>query len=365
MAPKDFFPPAPLDLDWDNIGIKVREVNGHVECAYNVATESWSEPQVVKGIDLTISGLSPALNYGQQAYEGMKAFRDPQGQIHIFRPEVHAARMAHSCEVVSIPPIPQVQFIRSVALAVSVNAEFVPPFDSSAALYIRPLAFGSGPQINLAQPEEYTFCVFVLPVTSLLGTKPVDALIMEEFDRTAPMGSGNAKVGGNYAPVLRWAAKARARGYGIPLHLDSKTRTEIDEFSAAGFIGVRDDDGKTTIVVPDSSCIIQSVTSDSCVQLARSYGWSVEVRPIKYTELPEFSEVLAVGTAAVIVPIGSITRDSLRDLIVYKPSEDGGYPCADKLFKSIKDIQRGLGKDVFNWCVPVHEPGAYFQPVSA
>ncbi|RJE27124.1 Branched-chain amino acid aminotransferase [Aspergillus sclerotialis] len=361
MSPEFAFPPPPANLDWNNIGIKIREVNGHVQCRYNVQTGRWSEPEVVKGTDLTISGLSPALNYGMQAYEGMKAFRDPTGQIRIFRPTEHAARMRHSCEFVSIPSLPTDHFVRCVSLAVSINAEFVPPHDTSAALYIRPLVFGSGPQINLLLPDEYTFCVFVLPVTSLLGTQAVDAVILEEFDRTAPMGTGSAKVGGNYAPVLRWSMQAKAQGYGTTLHLDSKTRSEIDEFSAAGFIGVKQVGEEVTLVVPNSSSIIRSITSDSCLELARSFGWTVEVRPVKYEELAEFSEVLAVGTAAVLVPIRSITRSSLGDKYVYAANEEGNYICAMKLFKAIQDIQRGLVEDLFSWCAPIQEPGKYLQ----
>ncbi|KAI2733057.1 hypothetical protein DTO013E5_947 [Penicillium roqueforti] len=359
MVTESEFPPPPANLDWNNIGIQIREVNGHVQCRYNVQTGCWSEPEVVKGTDLTVSGLSPALNYGMQAYEGMKAFRYPNGHIHVFRLPDHSARLRHSCEFVSIPPLPTDQFSRCVSLAVSINAEFVPPHDTSAALYIRPLVFGSGPQINLILPDEYTFCVFVLPVTGLLGARAVDALVLEEFDRTAPMGTGSAKVGGNYAPVLRWSMQAKSQGYGITLHLDSKTRSEIDEFSAAGFIGVKQMGEDVTLVTPDSPNIIRSITSESCLQLARSFGWKVELRPVKYEELSEFSEILAVGTAAVVVPVSSITRTARGEKFVYTPTVEGSYQCATKLSKAIQDIQRGLAEDVFSWCYPIMRPETY------
>lgn len=151
-------------------------------------------------------------------------------------------------------------------------------------MYIRPLLFGSSAQLGLNPPEEYTFLVYVLPVGVYHGVHPVAALILEDFDRAAPEGTGSAKIGGNYAPVLRHSEKARNEGFGITLHLDSKTRSMIDEFSTSGFIGVIGDAGKddeqVTVVVPDSKNVIKSVTSDSVCEIARDFGWKVECRPV-------------------------------------------------------------------------------------
>jgi branched-chain amino acid aminotransferase len=138
--------------------------------------------------------------------------------------------------------------------------------------------------LNLTAPSEYTLAVYVQPATSYHGVRPLDALVLEEFDRAAPHGTGSAKVGGNYAPVIRWSDGARKEGYSITLHLDAATRSEIEEFSTSGFIGVKsvEVDGvrKVTLVVPDSKNIVQSVTSDSCCALARSFGWEVERRVV-------------------------------------------------------------------------------------
>jgi branched-chain amino acid aminotransferase len=224
--------------------------------------------------------MAPALNYGQQAYEGMKAFRTPSNSITIFRPTNNAKRLAHSASFISIPPVPESLFLECVHAAVSLNAAYVPPHETGAAMYIRPLIFGSSAQLGLNPPEEYTFCVYVLPVGVYHGVHPVKALILEDFDRSAPDGTGSAKVGGNYAPVLRHSEKASKAGYGITLHLDSKTRSEIDEFSTSGFIGVKKEGEDVTLVVPDSRNVIQSVTSDSCLEIARSFGWKTEVRSV-------------------------------------------------------------------------------------
>lgn len=124
------------------------------------------------------------------------------------------------------------------------------------------------------------FCVYVMPTGVYHGIHAVKALVLEEFDRAAPDGTGSAKVGGNYAPVLKWSDKARKEGYGITLHLDSKTRSEIDEFSTSGFIGVKGTGDDITLVTPDSKCVIASVTSDSCLDIARSLGWKTETRSV-------------------------------------------------------------------------------------
>ena len=276
---------ANWDLDWDDIGFRVREVNGHIESHYSKKTGQWTPPKFVEDPFLRLHGMAPGLNYGQQCYEGLKAFRAPDDQtINIFRPQQNAERMQHSASFISIPEVPLEHFKHCVHLAVSLNAEFVPPHRTGAAMYIRPLLFGSSAQLGLSPPEEYTFLVFVLPTGVYHGTHPVAALILEDFDRAAPEGTGSAKVGGNYAPVLRWSDKAREEGYGITLHLDSKTRTEIDEFSTSGFIGVLGDAGKegeeVKIVVPDSKNVIKSVTGDSVCEIAKSIGWKVEKRPV-------------------------------------------------------------------------------------
>lgn len=307
--------------------------------------------------------MAPGLNYGQQAYEGIKAFRTPKDEIAIFRPSQNAARMSHSASFISIPSVPNDHFLKCVHLAVALNAAYVPPHETGAAMYIRPLVFGSSAQLGLNPPEEYTFCVYVLPVGVYHGVHPVDALILENFDRAAPDGTGSAKVGGNYAPVLRWSDKARQEGYGITLHLDSKTREVIDEFSTSGFVGVKKDGEQCTLVVPDSKNVIKSVTSDSVCEIAKSFGWKVERRPIHYNELPTLSEVMAAGTAAALVPIKSITMKSRNDKFSYQEqSEEAGLgPVCVKLLSTLKGIQQGKIKDTFGWLEYVREPKGFHQ----
>lgn len=321
---------------------------------------------------MRLHGMCPALNYGQQAFEGLKAFRLPgDGGITIFRPDRNGVRMQHSADVASMPPVPVELFVEACRAAVALNAEFVPPHETGAALYIRPQMYGSSAQLGLTAPEEYMFCVFVVPTGVYHGSHPVKALILEEFDRAAPNGTGNAKLGGNYAPVLRWSDRARNEGFGITLHLDSARHEEIDEFSTSGFIGAirtGDGDSDVTLVVPDSKSVIESVTSDSVQQIGRSFGWKVEKRSIKYGELPTFTEVCAAGTAAALVPIRSITRRGTSELpagpkvssdkdaetVTYLPeSQEEAGPICTRLLTQLKDIQLGKASDEFNWRLEV------------
>ncbi|KAF4981663.1 hypothetical protein FZEAL_2550 [Fusarium zealandicum] len=352
------FPPPPVNtIDWSNVGFKIREVNGHIESTFSKSTGKWSPLRFVADPFMRIHGMAPALNYGQQAYEGLKAFRTPGDEaITVFRPDRNATRLQHSAEVVSMPHVPVDMFLEAVRASVALNAEYVPPHDTGAALYIRPQIYGSSAQLGLSPPEEYIFAIFVIPTGVYHGAHPVKALILDEFDRSAPNGTGNAKVGGNYAPVLRWSDKAREEGFGITLHLDSVTHDEIDEFSTSGFIGAKVSGDDVTLAVPDSHCVIDSVTSDSIQEIGRSYGWKVEKRSIKYAELSEFSEIFAAGTAAALVPIRSITRrtSGKDETVTYIPDgqEEPG-PLFSKLLKHLKDIQLGKAEDKFSWRFPV------------
>ncbi|KAI1430032.1 aminotransferase [Xylaria sp. FL1777] len=373
------FPPPPVNtIDWANVGFRVREVNGHIESHYSVKTGKWSPLQFVADPYIRIHGMAPALNYGQQAYEGLKAFRRPDGEITVFRPDRNAVRMQRSAEFISCPTVPEELFIDAVKAAVSLNAEFVPPHETGAAMYVRPQIYGSSAQLGLSPPEEYMFCVFVMPTGVYHGTQLVKCLILDEFDRSAPNGTGSAKIGGNYAPVLRWSDKARNEGYGITLHLDSATRSEIDEFSTSGFIGAKVDGDDVTLVVPNSQNVIMSVTVESAIEIGKSFGWKIESRSVAYSELPTFAEVMGAGTAAALVPIRSITRrqsptslksitsaigkherlssDQDSEKVTYAPdtqdAEDIGPVCT-RLLTRLRAIQLGKVEDELNWCFHV------------
>lgn len=353
-------PPPPLsNIDWTKLGLTVNDsVNGHIEAIFTLETDSWSAPRFVSDPYIRIHGLSPALNYGMQAYEGLKAVRTPSNKITIFRPQFHAKRMMHSAETVSMPPVPEDLFMPCIVEAVRANAGFIGPADSNAVLYIRPLLFGSGPMLALEPPSSFTFAVYVQPATTYHGVQPLPCLVMEGFDRAATRGTGHAKIGGNYAPGIKYSRAAKQKGFYMTLHLDSATQSEIDEFSTSGFVGVirpEGSDGKGTLVVPDAKQVIDSVTSDSIQTIARSLGYTVEKRPVKYAELSSFAEVLAVGTAASVLPIAAIVRESTGDKFIYCPTGKPG-PAAMELSAAITARIRGQVADENGWLFEVPFP---------
>lgn len=185
-----------------------------------------------------------------------------------------------------MPPVPQNLFLDCVHMAVALNAEFVPPADRSEGLYIRPFQFGSGCQIGLEPPDEFVFSVYVQPAPDMYDHGGLKALVAEDFDRAATRGMGGFKVGGNYAPVMRWSAEAKKQGAGVLLHLDSETQTYIDEFSTSGFIGIQtsnhgpESEPQPKCVIADSPAAIESITSETVKELAESLDYEVEKRPV-------------------------------------------------------------------------------------
>ncbi|KAK4705350.1 branched-chain amino acid aminotransferase, partial [Phenoliferia sp. Uapishka_3] len=308
-----------------------------------------------------------AVDYGASVFEGMKAFRHPDGQVRIFRPKDNSARLNHSADVVCMPEVPEATFLEGVHLAVAKNLEWVPPhadYGSSGSMYIRPLLFASGPNLILSPPSEFTFIVYVTPTGSLYGTAgsvapAVDAFIIETFDRSAPMGVGHAKLAGNYAPTFKHSMAAKKAGFAITLHLDSKTRTNIDEFSTSNFLAIAkssDPTQKKKLVVPTSESILKSVTTKAIIDIAESFGWEIERRVIPFKQVVdgEFEEVCACGTAAAITPIRSITyhdsSETTKKILI------GDGVNAGKGFLSILQkltgIQSGTEKDTFGWTWP-------------
>ncbi|OJI88452.1 hypothetical protein ASPTUDRAFT_61089 [Aspergillus tubingensis CBS 134.48] len=361
MGSLSLFPPAPkAGLDWAHLDMtKHLPVNGHVELRFHQSTQSWTSPSLVTGNQISISGLCPGLNYGQQCYEGLKAMRrrrhrqgsqEAEETIAVFRPTFHAARMARSADAVCLPPVPEHLFLECIRLAVAANAEYVPPLDAEGFLYIRPVLFGASDGLPLGPCEETIFAVYCHPARAYHGMQGIKGLVCEEFDRAAPRGMGRFKVGGNYAPVWRHAGKAQKMGYHITLHLDSETHSLVEEFATSGFLGHKIVDGQDVLVVPESENAIESVTGSSLQVLAKNKGWKVDKTPLPFSSLGELDEVIAVGTAAAAVPIASIDRLSSGEKYVFQATGDGKLL---DLARSMRAIQKGQAPDNDDWCFEV------------
>jgi branched-chain amino acid aminotransferase len=293
-----------------------------------------------------------ALHYGQACFEGLKAFCHEDGEVYVFRPEENAARMQRSCFRTMMPELPTEAFLEGIQKAVQDNIEYVPPYGSNGSLYIRPLLFGSGPRIGLQPADEYTFLIMVIPVGDYYKgglANPVNGLIISDFDRAAPQGVGSVKVAGNYAADLLPNMLGKKKGYPIGLYLDSKTQTLIEEFSTSNFVGINNKNKK--YVTPKSPSVLPSVTNKSLMQIAKDEGFTVEERDIYMDELADFDEVIAVGTAVVITPIGSITKvgDDGSETVFEFGEKDKLGETTKLLYKKIRALQNGEVEDKYNW----------------
>jgi branched-chain amino acid aminotransferase len=240
-------------------------------------------------------------------------------------------------------------FIEAVNKVVDANRRFVPPYGTGASLYIRPFVIGTGVQVGVKPADEYEFIIFVTPVGPYFktGFKPVHLIVEEEFDRAAPNGVGDIKVGGNYAAGLRASFGAKEKGFTEVLYLDAKEKRYIDESGPANFFGIMADE---QYVTPKSESILPSITNMSLVTLAEEMGLRPERRKIDVEEIFSFVEAGCCGTAAVITPVGSITYGD-RKAVYAKDDEPGRFCTA--LYKKLVAIQLGDEPDTRNWITKI------------
>lgn len=332
------------NIDWANLKFGYMPTDYNVRCYYR--NGKWGEIEVSSSEIINIHMAATALHYGQEAFEGMKAFRCPDGKIRAFRIKDNAERLQSTCRGILMPELPTELFEAMVKKVVKLNERFVPPYESGASLYIRPLLIGTGAQVGVHPANEYLFVIFVSPVGPYFkgGFATNDYVIIREYDRAAPLGTGRYKVGGNYAASLAANKMAHDAGYASEFYLDAKEKKYIDECGAANFFGIKD--GK--YITPKSSSILPSITNRSLQQLAKDLGMEVEVRPIPEEELSTFEEAGACGTAAVISPIRKI--DDFENHKSYVISKDGKPgPWSEKLYTHLRAIQYGTEPDVHGW----------------
>ena len=290
------------------------------------------------------------LHYGQEAFEGLKAFRCPDGKVRVFRMDENAARLQSTCRGIMMPEVPTELFCEMVKKVVRLNQEYIPTYESGASLYIRPLLIGTTAQVGVHPATEYMFLIFVTPVGPYFkgGFSTNPYVIIRDYDRSAPLGTGVYKVGGNYAASLKANAIAHEKGYACEFYLDAKEKKYMDECGAANFFGIKNN----TYVTPKSTSILPSITNKSLMQLARDYGMTVEQRQIPEEELETFEEAGACGTAAVISPISYIDDlDTGKRYVFSKDGQPG--PISRKLYEHLRGIQYGTEEDRHGWTTVV------------
>ncbi|GAK36859.1 MAG: branched-chain amino acid aminotransferase [Bacteroides graminisolvens] len=332
------------EIDWSNLSF------GYMKTDYNVRINfregAWGELEVSSSEYINMHMAATCLHYGQEAFEGLKAFRGKDGKIRVFRLEDNAARMQDTCRGILMAELPTERFREAVLKVIKLNERFVPPYESGASLYIRPLLIGTGAQVGVHPADEYLFLVLVTPVGPYFkgGFSTNPYVIFRQFDRSAPLGTGIYKVGGNYAASLRANKMAHDLGYTSEFYLDAKEKKYIDECGAANFFGIKDN----TYITPLSTSILPSITNKSLMQLAEDMGMKVERRPVPEEELSTFEEAGACGTAAVISPIQRI--DDVENNKSYVFSKDGKPgPVCTKLYNKLRAIQYGDEPDAHGW----------------
>ena len=332
------------ELDWSNLSFGYMKTNYNVRCTYKDG--KWGEIEVTDSERVDLHMAATCLHYGQEIFEGLKAFRGKDGKIRIFRLEENAKRIQRSANGVLMAPIPEDLFCEMVKKVVKLNEDFIPPYGSGSSLYIRPLEIGMSAQVGVRPATEYLFLIFVTPVGPYFkeGFKPTKVAIYRQFDRAAPCGTGRWKVGGNYAASLTAGALAKEGGYSAVLYLDPKEKKYIDECGPANFFGVKGN----TYITPKSGSILPSITNMSLQQIAKDLGMEVECRPILLEELEDMDEAAECGTAAVAAPISQV--DDIDNGKSYVMSKDGNPgPWTTKLYNTLRAIQLGDEPDVHNW----------------
>lgn len=331
-------------LDWGSLPF------GYVKTDYNVRAYykdgKWSDIEVSDSEYLNVHMAATGLHYGQEAFEGMKAYMGKDNRIRLFRWNENAKRLIRSAEGVLMAPVPMDLFHKAIVKAIQLNKRFVPPYGTGASLYIRPMLFGSGAEVGVKPAQEYMFVVFVSPVGPYFkeGFNPVKIAIIRDSDRAAPLGTGTFKVGGNYAASLRGVIKAHRSGYSSPMYLDCREKKYIDEIGAANFFAIKNN----TYITPKSESILASITNMSVIELASEMGLKVERRPVAVEELETFEEAGACGTAAIISPIGEV--NDLETGKVYKFCKNGkAGPISTKLYNTLVGIQYGDVEDKYGW----------------
>lgn len=331
-------------IDWANLPFGYIKTDYNVRCYFKDG--KWGEIEVSDSETLNLHIAATSLHYGQEIFEGMKAFRGKDGKVRVFRMEENARRIADSARGLLMEPVPEELFKEMVKKAVKLNERFIPPYGSGASLYIRPLEIGLSARVGVQPSQEYLFMILVTPVGPYFkgGFKPTNICIMREFDRVAPKGTGRYKCGGNYAASLVAGEKAHALGYSAVLYLDPREKKYLDECGPANFFAIKGN----SYITPESESILSSVTNLSLRQLAKDMGLNVEQRHIPVEELAEIDEAAACGTAAVASPVAEI--HDLDNDIKYVVAKDGKPgPVVTALYNKLRGIQLGEEEDIYGW----------------
>ncbi|AGF72933.1 branched-chain amino acid aminotransferase [Corynebacterium halotolerans] len=316
--------------------------------------DGWHNAQVGPYQAIPMDPATTVFHYGQAIFEGIKAYRQPDGAIATFRPEENAQRMQRSAERMAMPPLPVEDFIEAIRLLVDIDSEWVPAAGGEASLYIRPFMISTEVSLGVSPANAYRFIVIASPSGAYFtgGVKPVSVWLSEDYVRAAPGGTGAAKFAGNYAASLLAQAQAEEKGCDQVVWLDAIEHRYIEEMGGMNLMFVYGSGADAKVVTPAlSGSLLPGVTRDSLLQVARDLGHDVEERRISTDEWRDdaasgaMTEAMACGTAAVITPVGRVLSNDGEYLV--NNNEAGAVTMAMR--ERLTAIQRGEAEDIHGW----------------
>jgi len=312
----------------------------------------WHDPRIVPYGDIALAPSAMVFHYAQELFEGMKAYKNPDGSAYLFRPEENAKRAIVTAERICIPPVPAADYIQAVRALVSLDADWIPSAPDTS-LYIRPFIIATEPGLGIAVSKSFLFVIILSPSGLFYTSEDLASIgiwVEDEYVRAVRGGVGAAKTGGNYTAGLASQAKAQSMGYSQVLWLDGVERKYVEEVGSMNiFFKI---DGKVVTPALNGS-ILPGITRDSVITLCRDWGLPVEERRISIDELVAaqkagvLEEMFGTGTAAVITPVGKLCY---KDEVMLISGGNPG-PLSQRLYEALTGIQRGMLEDKFGWRV--------------
>lgn len=336
-------------VDWDNLPFG-KVFSDHM-LVMDYSDGVWAEPEIVPFGNVSFHPATSAMHYGQSIFEGLKAFKNSEGEVRIFRPDMNAKRFNESAKRLSMPEIPESTFVECVRKLVEMDQKWIPNREGYS-LYIRPFMYATDEFVGIRPSDHYKFIIFTCPVGAYYS-EPVRVKIEEKYSRAAEGGVGRAKAAGNYASSLYPAKLAQNEGFHQLLWTDAKTHEFIEESGTMNVMFVINN----VLITPseDSDTILRGITKRSIIELAKSWGYKVEERKVRVAEILQaiedgsLTECFGAGTAATIAHIETIGyRDKLLQL---SPSAD--RVLSNRLSAFMHDVKAGIEPDTFGWTLKV------------
>lgn len=313
--------------------------------------QGWHDPRIIPYQPITLDPSSMVFHYGQTVFEGLKAYKTPDKEVVLFRPEQNFKRLNKSSERMSIPALDEELVIDALKQLVSIDRDWIPEAPGTS-LYIRPFIIATEPYLGVSPSKTYQFIIIMSPVGSYYkeGINPVKILVEESYVRAVKGGTGEAKTGGNYASSLKAQQKATEEGYSQTLWLDGKEQKYVEEVGSMNVFFIID--GKAVTPALNGS-ILPGITRDSILTVLRNKGIPVEERRVSMDEIIEahkagkLQEAFGTGTAAVISPIGEFLVNG--EALTVNDNKIGAI--TQDLYDTLTGIQYGIIEDTFRWTI--------------